>query len=116
MNLPQAGDTLTQFPEAPAASQPPVAHLDAALERNDMPALMSALRQIVKERGGFEAVAQRTGLNRTALYNIVSARHDPRLSTILRLLPGLGLRFSLKRTEKRYRLYNRVKSQRRRKA
>jgi probable addiction module antidote protein len=116
MTLPQTGDTLTNFPEAPAAPRPPLAHLDAVLEQNDMPALMSALRQIVKEQGGFEAVAQRTGLNRTALYNIVSARHDPRLSTILRLLPGLGLRFSLKRTDQRDRLHNRVKSQRRRKA
>ena len=116
MTLPQAGDTLTHFPETPVASQPHLAHLDAVLERNDMPALMSALRQIVKEQGGFEAVAQRTGLSRTALYNIVSATHDPRLSTILRLLPGLGLRFSIKATEQRDRLHNRVKSQRRRKA
>src|SRR3954454_21081900 len=74
-----------------------LAHLDTTLQKNDEPAFMSELRRMVKAHGGFATVAQETGINRTALYNVLSARHDPKLSTLMRLLPALGLRLSLKR-------------------
>jgi probable addiction module antidote protein len=102
MNLPSTtGHTPSALSEIPYASEPPLSHLDTALERNDQAAFLNALRQIVKARGGFTALAQKTGLNRSALYNIVSGKHDPKLSTVMRLLPALGLRLSLKRSDKR---------------
>jgi probable addiction module antidote protein len=101
MNRPDTAATPPASLGPPCSSEPPLSYLDTALERNDEAAFMNALRQIVKARGGFTAVAQKTGLHRTALYKLVSARHDPKLSTVMRLLPGLGLRLSLKRYEER---------------
>src|SRR5689334_22966296 len=85
----------------PAVSSELLNLMDIALDRSDERAFISALRIIVKAQLGFGEVAQQTGLNRTALYNVLSGEHDPRLSTIMRLLPALGLRFSLQRSDKR---------------
>ena len=74
-----------------------VAHLDAVLSRKDQAAFNSALRQLVEARGGFTEVANEAGLNRTALYRIVSESHDAKLSTVLALLSSLGLQLSVKR-------------------
>jgi DNA-binding phage protein len=73
----------------------PVVRLDEALTRNDQRAFMNALREIVKERGGFAMVARESSLNRTSLYQMVSARRDIRLSTLIALLPSLGLTLSV---------------------
>ena len=74
-----------------------VAHLDAVLSRKDQAAFNNALRQLVEARGGFTEVANEAGLNRTALYRIVSESHDAKLSTVLALLSSLGLQLSVKR-------------------
>ncbi len=74
--------------------------LEVALERNDEPAFLNVLKAIVKAQLGFSAAAEKTGINRTALYRSLSARHDPKLSTVMRLLPALGLRLSMKRSTK----------------
>jgi len=49
------------------------------------------------EHGGFRAIARETTLNRTALYRLLSSDGDAKLSTLLALLPPLGMRLSLKR-------------------
>src|SRR5690242_18158112 len=46
--------------------------LDAALSSGDVSSFMLFLKEVVKARGGFTATARKTGLNRTALYKIVS--------------------------------------------
>ena len=94
---PATADKPAASSEAQVPSERLLVHLDTALEQNDEPAFMNELRRIVKAHGGFASIAQETGINRTALYNVLSARHDPELSTIIRLLPALGLRLSLKR-------------------
>lgn len=70
--------------------------LDAALECEDLPAFMAALVEILKARGGLTAAAHHAGLNRTALYKILSASGNPGLRTLDSLLSLIGLRLAVK--------------------
>src|SRR5215216_3025032 len=68
-----------------------IARLNAALKRQDQRAFMNCLREVVKAEGGFARVARDSSLNRTALYRMVSARQDVRMSTLIALLSSVGL-------------------------
>jgi probable addiction module antidote protein len=83
----------------PAASpeQQLIAELNAALRRQDQQAFLRALMPIVKQQGGFAGIARETALNRTALYRMLSSANDAKLSTLLALLPSLGMQLSMKR-------------------
>ena len=70
--------------------------LDLALGSDDTKSFMIELGQIIKARGGYTAAARAAGLNRTALYKIVSAGGNPALNTLVALLTPLGLRLSIK--------------------
>ena len=74
--------------------------LDTALRRQDIAAFLDALNVLVKAQG-YAAVAQKTGLNRTALYKAMSPLASPRIHTIVALLSALDLRLSVKRPAKR---------------
>jgi probable addiction module antidote protein len=93
-------NTPTAFANEAESSQTLLRRLEAALERNDEPAFLNVLKAIVKTQLGFAAAAESAGINRTALYKSLSAKHDPKLSTVMRLLQPLGLRLSLKRSSK----------------
>ena len=73
--------------------------LDAALSERELEAFVQLLKEVVKARGGFSAVARKTGLNRTALYRTLSAGGDPRLTLIV-LLPVVGLRLAVEPLDK----------------
>jgi DNA-binding phage protein len=77
-----------------------IATLDAALKRKDRREFLTALKPIVIKHGGFKAIARVTTLNRTALYRLLSSAGDAKLSTLLALLPSIGMRLSLKRLRK----------------
>ena len=79
-----------------ASSELAAAKLDVALGSEDMKAFMTELAQIIKARGGYTTAARAAGLNRTALYKIVSAEGNPALNTLVGLLTPLGLRLSIK--------------------
>ena len=64
--------------------------LDAALSERELEAFVHSLKEVVKARGGFTAVTRKTGLNRTALYRTLSADGDPRLNTLIVLLPAVA--------------------------
>src|SRR4051794_22028630 len=70
--------------------------LDAALAAEDVKMFMYELNLVIKQRGGFTAAARAAGLNRTALYKIVSEEGNPALNTLVALLAPLGLRLSIK--------------------
>ena len=78
------------------SAQLAASRLDAALEESETQAFMVALKEVIRARGGFSATARKTGLNRTALYKIVSAHGNPALSTLVVLLSVVGLRLSIK--------------------
>ena len=72
------------------------AKLDVALGSEDIKAFMTELGQIIKARGGYATAARAAGVNRTALYKIVSAKGNPALNTLMALLTPLGLRLSIR--------------------
>jgi len=61
-----------------------VEYLKAALEDSDDPqVLLIALRQLAKARGGIAKVAKAAGIERESLHRALSARGNPRLSTLV---------------------------------
>jgi len=69
--------------------------LDAALSEGDIEAFLQSLQKVIRARVGFTAVARNTGLNRTALYSILSSSGNPTLSTLVILLSAVGLRLAV---------------------
>jgi probable addiction module antidote protein len=58
-------------------------YLNAALEDVEEPqALLVALRRVAKARGGVAKIAKAAGVERESLYRVLSARGNPRLSTL----------------------------------
>jgi len=69
--------------------------LNAALSEREIEIFLLSLEKAIKARRGFAAVARKTGLNRTALYKILSSSGNPMLSTLIALLPLVNLRLSV---------------------
>ena len=65
--------------------------LDAALSEGEIEVFLLSLQKVIRARGGFAAVARKTGLNRTALYRTPffrresDAQHVDRPATCSRL-------------------------------
>jgi probable addiction module antidote protein len=71
-------------------------YLKAALEDQDEPrVLLIAMRQIAEARGGMAKVAKAAGIQRESLYRALSARGNPRLSTLLAVAKAIGLKLTL---------------------
>lgn len=75
-------------PEAQAA------YIEAALEENDPAFLAAALGDVARARG-MKQVAKDAGVTREALYRALSAKGDPRLSTLMGVLAALGLKLKI---------------------
>src|SRR5436309_14190033 len=72
-------------------------YLRAALEDEDEPrVLLIALRQLARARG-IAKVAKAAGVERESLYRALSARGNPRLSTLVAVTKAIGLRRSEER-------------------
>jgi probable addiction module antidote protein len=71
-------------------------YLKAALDEQDEPAvLLLALRHIAEARGGMQQVAKKAGITRESLYRALSARGNPRLSTLTAVAKAVGLRVTV---------------------
>jgi probable addiction module antidote protein len=71
-------------------------YLKAAMEETDEPeVLLIALRQIAEAKGGLAKVAKLAGIERESLYKALSARGNPRLSTIVGIMKAVGLRLTV---------------------
>jgi len=71
-------------------------YLRAALEDDDEPSvLLIALRRIAQARGGIAKVAKAAGIERESLYRALSARGNPRLSTLVALTKAVGLKLTV---------------------
>ena len=75
-------------------------YLNASLAEGDQAAFLLALRDVAKARGGFSEVARQTGLNRVALSRSLSARGNPELHSLNRILEASGLRLVIASREK----------------
>ena len=73
-----------------------VEYLRAALEEGDDPQiLLIALRRIAESRGGVAKVAKEAGVERESLYRALSAKGNPRLSTLVAVTKAVGLRLTV---------------------
>jgi probable addiction module antidote protein len=71
-------------------------YLRAALEDDDEPGiLLIALRRIAEARGGMAKVAKAAGIKRESLYRALSARGNPRLSTLVAVTKAVGLKLTV---------------------
>ncbi len=70
-------------------------YLKAALEETDEPrVLLIALRHVVLARG-IARVAKVAGVERESLYRALSAKGNPRLSTLCAVAKAVGLKLAL---------------------
>ena len=65
-------------------------YLTAAIEEGEDVFLL-AVRDIVEAQGGVGSLARATNLNRENLYDMLSKKGNPRLSSIIPVLNNLGL-------------------------
>jgi probable addiction module antidote protein len=73
-----------------------VEYLKAALEEADEPqVLLMALRRVAEARGGIARVAKAAGIERESLYRALSARGNPRLSTLVAVARAIGLKLTV---------------------
>ena len=71
-------------------------YLKAALEDSEEPkVLLIALRRITEARGGFAKVAKAAGIERESLHRALSARGNPRLSTLVAVTKAIGLKLTV---------------------
>src|SRR5687767_8928169 len=71
-------------------------YLKAALDESDEPrVLLIALRHIAEARGGIAKVARAAGVERESLYRALSARGNPRLSTLVAVTKAIGMRLTV---------------------
>jgi probable addiction module antidote protein len=80
------------------------AYLEAALddyqESNDGRVFLLALKDLAKAQGGISALAEKTSLNRQALYHTLSSIGNPRLGTMNAIIHALGFRLTVVRAPK----------------
>jgi len=70
-------------------------YLNAAMEEADEPdVLLIALRHITEARGGFAKTAKAAGISRESLYRALSARGNPRYSTLAAVTKAVGLKLT----------------------
>lgn len=70
-------------------------YLRAALEDEDEPrVLLIALRHLAQAQG-IAKVAKAAGVERESLYRALSARGNPRLSTLMAVTKAIGLRLTV---------------------
>lgn len=79
--------------------------LETALEEfqkdGDLKALLLSLRHVVEAQGGIGQIARKTHLNRESLYKMLSAKGDPKFTTIATLLNAVGVKLAVTPMERK---------------
>ncbi|WP_083761256.1 addiction module antidote protein [Pelobacter propionicus] len=66
------------------------AYLNAVLEEGDKSAMLLALREVAQANGGMTAIAERSHVKRESLYQMLSKRGNPELTSLFNVLHGMG--------------------------
>ncbi len=74
--------------------QEAAAYIDAAMEMNDQAALLVALRDVAKAYGMAD-VARRADVGDKTLFKALSAKGNPTIATVQKVLHAVGLRLSV---------------------
>lgn len=77
------------------------AYLDAVFAEGDQAAIMLAIRQVAKARGGVSAIAGKAKLTREATYRMLSQTGNPELRSLSAILGASGLRLTVRAIEKK---------------
>jgi probable addiction module antidote protein len=72
-------------------------YLNICLDDPDPGLFLVALRDVARAYGGMTKLAEKTNLNREALYHSLSKRGNPTLSSLESLLDVLGFRLKIER-------------------
>ncbi len=70
-------------------------YLAAAMADEDPRVFLLALKHVAEAAGGIGDLAKASGLNRVNLYRMLSARGNPELLSLSRVLDALGLRLKV---------------------
>lgn len=70
-------------------------YLRAGLEEDDPRVLLIVLRQTAESKGGIAKVAKAAGIERESLYRALSAKGNPRLSTLVAVTKAIGLKLTV---------------------
>lgn len=71
-------------------------YLKASLEEGDDPqVLLIALRHLAEAKGGVAEVAKQAGIQRESLYRALSAKGNPRLSTLIAVTKAMDLKLTV---------------------
>jgi probable addiction module antidote protein len=76
-------------------------YLNAALREDDRELFLLALKDIAFAYGGISALAKKTKLNRPSLHRMLSAKGNPELGSLEKLLRAFGLRISIDSVNKK---------------
>lgn len=71
------------------------AMVNEAMSNGDHADMLILLRQLTLAEGGMKVIAQRTGLNETALYRLMSADGNPSLKNLSKVLDSLNLQLAV---------------------
>ncbi len=71
------------------------AYLNAVLEEGDKSAMLLALREVAQANGGMTAIAERACVKRESLYQMLSKRGNPELTSLFNILHGMGLTITI---------------------
>ena len=77
------------------------AYIEAAIEEGDRAGLMLALRDVAQAQGGVAVIARKSKLSREATYRMLSARGNPELHSLTRILGAAGMRLSVQAIARR---------------
>ena len=77
-----------------------IEYLSTTLENPDEPELFLRALRNVAEAWEFAHLADITGLNRESMYKMLSDKGNPKLSSLMTLLDGMGLQLAVIRKNK----------------
>jgi len=67
-------------------------HIDAALQSNNLPSFLLAIRDVAAAHG-LSNVARQTKLRRQSLYHMLAKKGNPEIKSVWNILQTLDLRF-----------------------
>ena len=69
-----------------------IGYLNACLEEDNSNLFLLALQDVIRAQGGMARISKKTHLNREGLYDMLSKKGNPRLSSLESVLEALGLK------------------------
>lgn len=75
-----------------ADAEEAIGYLNTCLEEENPGLFLLALQDVIRAQGGMAKVSKKTHLNREGLYDMLSKKGNPRLSSLEAVLEALGLK------------------------